>query len=185
MLFGLAGGACSLARDFQLLLALRFLQGIGAASLSMLNVTLIADLYKGDTCTAAMGYNATVRSVGSTMFPIIGGVLAASGWYYPFALTLLAIPVGFLVLLVLRNPEPRGDQGFGEYLGLAWRSLKNWQIVGLFTAGCVVLLTMFGGYLTYFPFLLADSFGASPATRTAPSPRCRRAVWTGARRGSR
>jgi ACDE family multidrug resistance protein len=33
LLFGIAGSACSLVRDVDLLLALRFLQGIGAASL--------------------------------------------------------------------------------------------------------------------------------------------------------
>jgi MFS family permease len=164
MLFGLAGGACSLARDLQLLLALRFLQGIGAASLSMLNVTLVADLCKGDACTAAMGYNATVRSVSSTLFPLIGGALATLGWYYPFALALLAIPVGLLVLLALENPEPRSDRDFWEYVGSAWLGLKNWQVAGLFTAGCVVFVTMFGGYLTYFPFLLAGSFGTSAVT---------------------
>jgi len=162
MLFGLAGGACSLVRDFDLLLMLRFLQGIGAASLSMLNITLIADLYTGDECTAAMGYNAAVRSVGSTVYPIIGGALAMLGWYYPFTLSLLAIPVGLFVLFALRNPEPGSDQGFGQYLSQTWRSLKSWNVVGLFAAGCVVFITMFGAYLTYFPFVLEDAFGTAP-----------------------
>lgn len=46
-LFGIAGGACAFARDFNVLLMLRFFQGIGAASLGALNVTLIGDLYSG------------------------------------------------------------------------------------------------------------------------------------------
>jgi len=162
ILFGLAGGACSLVRSFDLLLMLRFLQGIGAASLSMLNITLVADLYTGDECTAAMGYNAAVRSVGSTIYPIIGGALAMLGWYYPFTLSLLAIPVALFVLFALENPEPRGDQGFGQYLSQAWRSLKSWKVVGLFAAGCVVFITMFGAYLTYFPFVLEGVFGTAP-----------------------
>ena len=45
LLFGVAGSACFFARDFNLLLTLRFLQGIGAASLGSLNVTIIGDLY--------------------------------------------------------------------------------------------------------------------------------------------
>lgn len=48
MLFGVAGGACALAHDFSLLLALRFFQGVGAASLGSLNVTIIGDLYSGN-----------------------------------------------------------------------------------------------------------------------------------------
>jgi MFS transporter, ACDE family, multidrug resistance protein len=40
LLFGMAGAACALARDYNLLLFLRFLQGIGAASRGSLNVDL-------------------------------------------------------------------------------------------------------------------------------------------------
>jgi predicted MFS family arabinose efflux permease len=161
VLFGLAGGACSLVRRFDLLLVLRFFQGVGAAPLSMLNITLIADLYDDDERTAAMGYNAALRSVGSTVFPILGGALATLGWYYPFALSLLAIPVALLVWLALKLPAPQDRQDLGQYLGQAWRSLQNWEIVGLFVAGCAVFITMFGAYLAYLPFLLKGTFGAS------------------------
>src|SRR3712207_7363843 len=47
ILFGLAGGACAFARSFELLLALRFFQGMGAAALGTLNVTVIGDIYEG------------------------------------------------------------------------------------------------------------------------------------------
>lgn len=40
LLFGLAGGLCVFARSFELLLALRFLQGMGASALGTLNVTV-------------------------------------------------------------------------------------------------------------------------------------------------
>lgn len=43
-LFGIAGSACFFTKDWEVLLGLRFLQGIGAASLGSLNVTLIGDL---------------------------------------------------------------------------------------------------------------------------------------------
>lgn len=162
LLFGVAGGACALAPSYPVLLALRLLQGIGAASLSMLNITLIADLYSGPERSAAMGYNASVRSIGSTIYPLLGGALATLGWAYPFVLSLLAIPVGLLILFRLENPEPQGRQPFAEYLGGAWRSLQSRQVVGLFAAGCVVFVTMFGAYLTYFPFVLEDRFAALP-----------------------
>lgn len=161
-LFGLAGGACFLARSFNVLLVLRFFQGVGAASLSMLNITLIADLYANDERTTAMGYNAAIRSVGSTVFPILGGVLATLGWTYPFALSLLAIPMGILVSLTLKNPEPKSRQRLGQYLNQAWRSLKNREVIAVFATGCIVFVTMYGAYLAYFPFLLDGTFGASP-----------------------
>ncbi|HBG15081.1 MAG TPA: MFS transporter, partial [Synergistaceae bacterium] len=64
-LFGVAGGACFLARDFRTLLFLRFLQGVGSAPLNALNVALIGDFFKGNDRSAAMGYNTSVIGVGT------------------------------------------------------------------------------------------------------------------------
>jgi MFS transporter, ACDE family, multidrug resistance protein len=47
LLFGIAGGLCAFARGFELLLALRLLQGMGAAALGTLNVTVIGDIFTG------------------------------------------------------------------------------------------------------------------------------------------
>ena len=162
MLFGLSGTACSLARDFDLLLALRFVQGIGAASLSVLYITLIGDLYSGQERTAAMGYNASVLSVGTAGYPAIGGVLATLGWYYPFALSILAIPLGLIALFALESPEPEHEQGLETYLRRAWASIKVGQAVGLFVLTLLVFLIIYGAYLTYLPFLMEDAFEASP-----------------------
>lgn len=162
MLFGIAGGACAFARDFNLLLMLRFFQGIGAASLSSLNVTLIGDLYSGKECTAAMGYNASVLSIGTASYPAIGGALATLGWYYPFVLPFVAIPIGFLVLFSLKNPELKSEQNLKEYFSNAWKSIKNRQVIGLFLASVITFIMLYGSYLTYFPLLLGGSFGAPP-----------------------
>jgi len=161
MLFGIAGGACFFARDFNLLLSLRFLQGIGAASLGSLNVTIIGDLYKGRERAAAMGYNASVLSIGTASYPAIGGALATFGWYYPFLLPFIAIPVGLAVLFGLKNPEPKSKERLMEYLSNAWRSIKSPQAIGLFIATAVTFVILYGAYLTYFPLLLG-LFGAQP-----------------------
>jgi ACDE family multidrug resistance protein len=92
ILFGLAGSICAVVRDFDTLLVLRTLQGIGAVPLWSLNHTIIGDLYSGRERAAAFGYNESVLSVGSMIFPTIGGVLATFGWYYPFALSVVAVP---------------------------------------------------------------------------------------------
>jgi len=160
MLFGIAGGACAFARDFNLLLLLRFFQGIGAASLGSLNVTLIGDLYSEEECPAAMGYNASVLSVGSASYPAIGGTLATLGWYYPFLLPLVAIPIGFLVLFSLKTPALKNKQNLKEYFSNAWKSVKNRQVVGLFFASVITFIMLYGAYLNYFPLLVGNSFGA-------------------------
>jgi ACDE family multidrug resistance protein len=162
LLFGVAGAACALAPTFEILLALRFLHGIGAAALSMLNVTLIADLYTGARRSAAMGYNASARSGGSTVYPLLGGALAALGWRWPFVLALLALPVALLVWFALDNPEPRSRTRLVEYLGGTWQTLRQASVVGLFGAGWAVFVVMYGAYMPYFPFVLEDRFALSP-----------------------
>lgn len=164
ILFGIAGTACALVRDFNLLLLLRFLQGIGAASLVSLSVTLIGDMYTGARRTTAMGYNASVSSIGTTLYPTIGGALATLGWYYPFFLPLVAIPIGLLVLFLLKNPEPKGDRNLKEYLRNAVKSLKNRQIFGLFFASAANFILLYGAHITYLPILLKNSFQVSPLT---------------------
>jgi ACDE family multidrug resistance protein len=116
LLFGIAGGACAFARDFDVLLALRFFQGIGAAALGTLNVTVIGDIYEGREHSSALGYNSSVLSVGTASYPAIGGLLATFGWFYPFALPFAAIPIAIVVLFSLHNPEPRNDDRLRDYL---------------------------------------------------------------------
>ncbi|MHC2995502.1 MAG: MFS transporter [Candidatus Atribacteria bacterium] len=162
MLFGIAGGACFFVRDFNLLLILRFFQGIGAASLGSINVAMIGDLYSGKERTAAMGYNSSVRSIGSASYPAIGGALAMMGWHYPFILYFIAIPVGLLVLFSLKNPEPKNKQNIKKHLSDVWKRIQNRQIIGLLIIGSVTFIIVFGSYMICFPLLIGHSFGASP-----------------------
>jgi MFS family permease len=164
ILFGIAGGACGFVRDFNLLLVLRFLQGVGAASLGSLNVTIIGDLYSGHELAAAMGYNATVLNIGTASYPAIGGILATLGWFYPFFLPFIAVPMGFFVLCALKNPEPKNSQDFKAYLGNAWKGIKSRQIFILFLTSIVTFIILYGPYLTYLPILLSHSFQASSFT---------------------
>jgi ACDE family multidrug resistance protein len=69
LLFGITGGLCAFARGFELLLALRLMQGMGAAALGTLNVTVIGDIFTGHERSAALGYNSSVLSVGTASFP--------------------------------------------------------------------------------------------------------------------
>lgn len=160
-LFGLAGGACAFTQSFNVLLIFRFLQGVGAASLGSINTAIVGDLYSDKERIVAMGYNASVLSIGTATYPALGGTLAIIGWNYPFFLPLMAIPVGVFVLLWLKNPEPENKQSFKEYLKNALQSVKNRQVIGLFIASIITFIILYGPYLTYFPLLLGHSFAAS------------------------
>jgi len=162
MLFGIAGSACALVRDFNVLLAVRFLQGIGASALGSLNIAIIGDLYSGRDRDVAMGYNASVLSMGTASYPAIGGALTMVGWHYPFLLALIAVPVGFFVLFSLHSPEPRNNQHIVDYLRSVWRCINDRRVYGLFAAGVVTFVILYGAYLTYFPVLIGLTFEAPP-----------------------
>ena len=161
VLFGIAGTACALARDFNLLLLFLFLQGIGGASLHTLTIALISDLYSGVRRTSAIGYNTSIINASTAIYSIIGGALAVMGWYYPFLLSLAAIPVALLVWFGLKNPEPRVEKPLKVNLLNASKSLKNTQLVGLFMVSIAQFMLIYGAVRTYLPLLIAHSFKSS------------------------
>jgi ACDE family multidrug resistance protein len=160
-LFAIAGTACTFIRDFNFLLGMRAIQGIGAASLGSINATIIGDLYSGGRRVEAMGLNASVLSIGTASYPAIGGALALLGWNYPFVLSIIAVPVGILVLTSLKNPEPTRPQNLRDYLSGTWKHLKDIRVAGLFAAGMLTFVILYGACLTYFTLLMGESFNAS------------------------
>jgi ACDE family multidrug resistance protein len=167
LLFGIAGGLCAFARSFELLLSLRLLQGMGAAALGTLNVTVIGDIFTGHERSAALGYNASVLSIGTASYPAIGGALATLGWFYPFALAFLAVPVGLLVLFSLHNPEPHNDQRLREYFGDVFSRLSDREVLGLLGVSLLTFIILFGPQLTFLPILMDERFGAPSYLRGA------------------
>ncbi len=160
LLFGSAGFLCAFTRSFSVLIILRFIQGIGAASLGSLNVTIIGDLFHGKERGTAMGYNASILSVGTASYPALGGLLALLGWNYPFLLPILAIPVGILVIVRLQNPEPHVKQNLRTYFAGVWRSIDR-QVLGLFIVSTSTFILLYGAYLTYYPILIGKNFGGT------------------------
>src|SRR4030042_1995229 len=151
LVFAVAGTACAFAPDFGILLGLRFLQGIGAAGLGAMNVTIIGDLYAGRERNEAMGCNSSVLSVGTASYPAIGGALVTRGWSYPFLLHLAAIPVALAVLFSLENPEPARPPDFRVYLGQVWKAMASRRVLALFVVGVLTFIIIYGPYMAFFP----------------------------------
>ncbi|MDP6260051.1 MAG: MFS transporter, partial [Rhodospirillales bacterium] len=141
-LFGLAGGACSLAPDQETLFFLRFIQGIGASALSTLNVAMVGDLFKGPDRMRVMGFVGATQNIGSGLLPLLGGVLAAVAWFYPFGVAMLAIPLGLYMNFALeevKRENPPEKTGTRAFLGHALSQLNN-RIV-------IELVFMTGGFI--------------------------------------
>lgn len=161
-LFAAAGVACAFSRSLDTLLILRFFQGMGAASLGSLNVTLIGDLYQGRQRASAMGTNASVLSIGTASYPAIGGGLAMLGWHFPFFLPVLAIPVGLWVLFSLKNPENQKPQNILKYLKGVLSFINHRNVIVLFLISIFTFIILYGSYLTYLPLILSERYNAEP-----------------------
>ena len=158
ILFGLSGTSCFFFRDFEIILILRAFQGLGAACLGIINITLIGDIFTGEEKARVMGYISGSISVGTALFPVVGGVLAVFGWYYPFLLPSLALVVAVLVYFYLNNPEPSEKPKFNNYLKNVAKSVLNKGTITLFLLCFVSFVLLFGVLMTYMPILLKDYF---------------------------
>ena len=158
LLFGAAGTACAYAASFEQMLFFRALQGMGSASLGALNLTLIGDLYSGNQRATAMGYNGSVLSIGTAFYPAVGGALAILGWFYPFYLSLLAIPVGIFVLLKLEKTGSSNSLNVSEIFSNVASSLVSKKVIPLFAGIFLTFIMLYGGYITFFTILLDERF---------------------------
>ena len=161
LIFAIAGFAIFFSRNFHIILLLRVLQGVGAASLGSLNVTLIGDFFKGKQRPMAMGYNASVLSLSAATYPLVGGVLAGFAWYYPFVLPLLAIPVGLFVIFGMEEPEFEVSQNLKEYFRAISESILKKEVIAIFSLSVLTFIILYGSFLTYLPFLLYQKFNLS------------------------
>lgn len=162
-LFGVAGFGCAFTTDFNTLLILRFFQGVGAASMGSLNATMIGDLFRGNDRFTAMGYNSAVLSFGATIYPAIGGALALLGWYFPFYLPIVAIPIGFLVWFKLDTIPVQAKTSMKSYFGNLYKLSKTPEVFSLLLASLVSFMLLYGPILSFIPFYMVDSFGSSTA----------------------
>ncbi len=166
LLFAIAGTACAFAPNFRTLLELRFVQGIGAAPLESLALTLISDLYTGKMLTAAMGFNGTAIGISLAVYPLISGALTGLGWYYPFLLPLAAIGIALLALLRLKIPKLPKQKDFNlkTYGANIGRSINDRRVIGSLFAVIALFVLLFGPYFTYIPIVANDTLGASALT---------------------
>jgi len=160
LLFSLAGAACAHTTDFNTLLIFRVLQGIGAAPLGSLNVTLIGDLFSGHKRATVMGYNASVLSIGTASYPAIGGALALINWHYIFYLPLFALPVAFFALYSLDTPKIEKNTNSKAYFQSILKILGERSLISIFMINVLTFIILYGAYLTFLPSFLEDKFGA-------------------------
>ena len=155
--FGLLGGAMAFAPGFEAVLALRVLQGTGAAAIFITTVTIISETFEGPQRNAVLGVNVAVLSAGAAVFPVVGGALVAIEWNAPFLAYFAAVPVAGFALLVLDEPPRSGGSRGLAYLRAAAGAIATPGIVGLFGVTFLTEFLAFGVVFTAVPFLLAGT----------------------------
>jgi MFS family permease len=160
--FSLAGAAIAVAPNYPVAIALRVIQGTAAAGIFIATVTLIGDAFEGAQRSAVLGTNTAVLSAGAAVFPVVGGFLATRAWNVPFLLYLLGLPVALFAYRTLEEPvvehSGRGLDSFRRVVA----SLSPREAALLYGSAFAIEVLLFGAVFTAIPFLLFETYGASP-----------------------
>ena len=163
-LFTVAGIGCALAPSIGALLALRFVQGTGAAAGTVLAFAIVRDVFAGAAMRAKIAYVTMVLSVAPIIAPTLGGfLLPLGGWRAVYGVLALA-GVAILAAVVLGLEETRAQQGsrggwrgllggYGPVLRHRASTLYGWS--NALNFGCLF------AYVSGSPLLLMGSMGAS------------------------
>jgi MFS transporter, ACDE family, multidrug resistance protein len=141
------------------LLAIRFGQGIVFGALLSMTVGIIGAVAPtGPAAHRGQSRRIVAMAAGETLFPVAGALMLPLGWYAPFGLQILALPLAIVAWFVLPDevrPSRRDvKEGSAESV---WRAPA---VVGVQLLGAARFVFKFA-VLTYLPVLAVDQVGMS------------------------
>lgn len=125
LLFTLASAGCAVAPTLSWLIAGRALQGLGAATLMALPLSIAKTLIAKERLGASIGLLGSMSAFGTALGPSVGGMLIAEfGWRSVFVLLTLC-GSGLLALTVtgIGKTTPTGNSARIDWAGSAWLSV--------------------------------------------------------------
>jgi ACDE family multidrug resistance protein len=163
--YGLAGGSGLLINSFWVLLISRACLGIALAGIFAGINVLILNMYDGIERDRVMGWRGSAQSFGGVIWPLIGGTLGTFSWRFPFAVYMLAIPIGLLAIAAVAEPAIQQRTGPEPHGGTSvFRVFREspvlWLIYGLIFFGNLLLYSI----VIFLPQLL-ESFGTTSTFR--------------------
>lgn len=108
ILFGAASLVCALAPDLAVLLAARFLQGVGSAMLMPNSLAILGQTFTGEKKGRAVGIWAAASGIAGALGPVLGGWLVDLGSWR--AIFLINVPIAAVAVLLAVGYIPR-DRG--------------------------------------------------------------------------
>src|SRR5271156_6922048 len=127
--FTAASAAAALAPSTGLLVAARAIQGAGAAMVTPLTLTLLADAFPSEKRGLAIGVWSGVSGIAVALGPLVGGaVVQAISWHWIFWIN---VPIGLALppLAVRWLKESHGPYGTLDLRGLALASTGAFGVV--------------------------------------------------------
>ncbi len=130
-LFGLASALCAVAPSATLVIAFRALQGIGAALIFPVSVSVLTNAFPAVRASHAIGLAYGIAGLGNAAGPLIGGLLTETvGWRWIFWLN---VPLTLVVLAIgTRFISESFDESVPRRIDIAGLALITLGI-GLFT----------------------------------------------------
>jgi EmrB/QacA subfamily drug resistance transporter len=135
LLFTASSAAGALAGDLTQLVIARAVQGLGAALLMPMTLTLLSAAFPPERRTAALGLWSSIAGLGVALGPLLGGLIVATlDWHWIFWIN---VPVGLAAagLAPRRLRESRGQQvpldlpglalASGGLLGVVWATTRG------------------------------------------------------------
>ncbi len=163
--YGIAGGSGLLINSYWILLVSRAILGIALAGIFAGINVLILNMYEGIERNRVMGWRGSAQSFGGVIWPLVGGALGGISWHLPFAVYMLAIPIGLFALAAV--PEPAVHSGSESPAGDGASVLAIFRhnpvllfIYGLMFSGSVLLYVI----VIFLPQLL-ETFGITSTFR--------------------
>lgn len=164
--YAVAALACALAPSVQVLLGLRFVQGLVGAFGTVIARGIVRDLASGPAASRLFSVLMLVVGVAPILAPMLGGqLLTLTGWRGLFlALAVLGGLVTVAVAVVLPEtlpPQRRSGAGAGQVLRTYRWLLRDRVFVGY----ALTLGLAFGSLFTYVagsPFVYQELYGVSP-----------------------
>ncbi|QLG60318.1 MFS transporter [Halorarum salinum] len=168
-LYGLAGVGTVFVPNFEALLAMRALQGIGFAGVTPITIAVVGDMYTGPAGSTAQGLRTSSHGISNVLAPALGGFLSGLLWSYPFLIFLLAFPAMALIYRYL--PETAPDEGAIE-TSLSMQSLGGYlrgingefgdPILSVLVLGVAVLYFTKTAVLTFLPLFAVREYAVTP-----------------------
>lgn len=165
-LFAVGSVGCALAPDIQTLVAMRFVQGLGACAGSVVPRAIVRDLYTGHQALRLMSTLMLVFSVSPILAPLAGSLLIEwQGWRSAFWFMLAAGLLGLLLVATqlqeTRSAAERRQSSWRQALAGYRALLRDRHFLGLVFIGAFGIASFFA-YLANSSFVLIEHYGLTP-----------------------